>query len=47
VQLRHADKKNFMKANLQATKYASPSKSQAAMGGVVATNRSVNQLMAQ
>ena len=32
-----------MKANLQATKYASPSKSNANVGG---TTRSVNQLMA-
>ena len=42
-QIAHVDKKNFMKANLQATKYASPAKSL----GVAATNRSVNQLGAQ
>ena len=41
--LAHAEKKNFMKANLQATKYASPQKSL----GVAATNRSVNQLGGQ
>ena len=41
IAIKQKEQKNFMRANLQATKYATPGKSTTN----VATNRSVNQLM--